>query len=197
MSDLFTRAERAYAEALILHHGGHLPPEPPRPIALPAAPLARAARLLTLALIAGALAAHVLEANDVATALTLLLLTTSAALLVGGSIRPVAQVTGLAPLSVGTAAVRAVSLAAVAAGLLSFPLLLPVLGLIFGLRLLYRMRRQLMRGVDHSARELELARLRSGATPRIYGLIDERHGGDARRLRSYGEEVARIRTSGR
>jgi hypothetical protein len=54
-----------------------------------------------------------------------------------------------------------------------------------------------MTTVDRSARELELARIRGGATPRIYGLIDERHGGDARRLEIYGDEVARIRASGR
>jgi hypothetical protein len=197
MSHLFTRAERAYAEALILHHGGTLPPTPPRPIALPVAPVARAARLLTLGLIAAALSARLLGASDAAAALTLLLLLSSAALLAGGSIPSLARASGLVPLTIRTAGVRAVSLSAVAVGLLSFPPLLPLLGLAFGLRILFRMRRQLMAGVDRSARELELIRLRGGAPPRIYGLIDERHGGDPRRLAAYGEEIARIRTTGR
>jgi hypothetical protein len=197
MTTLFDRAERAYAEALILASGGSLPPAPPHPALLPASPAAKVARLLPLSLIGASLLAHLAGADAAATGLTLLLIVVSTLLLAGGTITPIARATGLAPLSIGTAAVRAVSLALVAAGLLAFPLLLPVLGLVFGVRLLVRMRRSLMTTVDRSARELELARIRGGATPRIYGLIDERHGGDATRLATYGEEIARIRASGR
>jgi hypothetical protein len=197
MATLFTRAERAYAEALILSAGGTLPPVPTPPAVLPASPVAKAARLLTFGLIGGALVARIAGADALATGLTLLLIVVSTVLLAGGSIGPVARATGLLPLPVGTAAFRAVSLALIAAGLLALPLLLPVLAVVFGFRLLVRMRRSLMTTVDRSARELELARIRGGATPRIYGLIDERHGGDARRLEIYGDEVARIRASGR
>ena len=197
MATLFTRAERVYAEALILSTGGTLPAASTPSAILPTAPVARAARLLTLGLIGAALAARVAGADSLATGLTLLLIIASAVILAGGSIPPVARATGLLPLPVGTAAVRAISLAAVAYGLLVLPALLPVLGAVFGLRLLVRMRRKLMAAVDRSARELELARIRGGATPRIYGLVDERHGGDAHRLEAYGDEVARIRASGR
>lgn len=197
MATLFDRAERAYAEALILAHGGTLPPAAPRPAILPASPAAKAARLLTFGLIGAALVARIAGIETAATGLTLLLIVVSTVILAGGTITPIARATGLVPLSIGTAAVRAVSLALVAAGLLAFPVLLPVLGLVFGVRLLVRMRRSLMVTVDRSARELELARIRGGATPRIYGLVDERHGGDATRLTAYGDEVARIRAAGR
>lgn len=197
MATLFDRAERAYAEALILAHGGTLPPAPLRPSILPASPAAKVARLLTFGLIGAALVARLTNADAAATGLTILLIGVSAILLVGGTITPIARATGLVPLPVATAAVRAVSLALVATGLLVLPPLLPLLGLVFGLRLLVRMRRQLMTTVDRSARELELTRIRGGATPRIYGLVDERHGGDATRLAVYGEEIARIRAAGR
>ena len=183
--DPFVHLERLYAEALLRHYGRFAEP--------PAAPRNKISRrrllirLLPYLLLAAAAGAVFLRDLFLASWLILL----------ASALRPIGRRLDLAAPTVGGAGVELLIDGLLLLALTVLPGLLPPLGIFFTLRTLYLVRGRIQRYTDRATVRLELGRLARGAEPRIYGLADERHGGDARRLAHYGEEIARLRASTR
>lgn len=191
--DPFVHLERLYAEALLAHHGLISPEAAPA-----AAPLSRRRlllRVLPYTLLVAALVAAAAGATTLATALLVALTGLAPLLLLVRAVGPLRRTLHLSRLTLRSAAIELAISGALLAGLTVAPGLLPPLGAFFTVRLLYGMRHRFRSIADASTIRLERARIARGVEPRIYGLVDERHGGDATRLAHHGEEIARLRAS--
>ena len=193
--DPFVHLERLYAEALLRHYGRFAEP--------PAAPRNKISRrrllirLLPYLLLAAAAGAVFLRDLFLASWLLASITLVSPLILLASALRPIGRRLDLAAPTVGGAGVELLIDGLLLLALTVLPGLLPPLGIFFTLRTLYLVRGRIQRYTDRATVRLELGRLARGAEPRIYGLADERHGGDARRLAHYGEEIARLRASTR
>jgi hypothetical protein len=108
-------------------------------------------------------------------------------------VSPLRERLGLTAPSAAGAAFELLLSGALLLALTVLPELLPPLALLFTLRTLYAIRHRIRDWTDRATIRLERERLTRGTTPRIYGLVDARHGGDATRLAHHGEAVARLR----
>lgn len=188
--DPFAHLERLYAEALLRHHGRFT--EPPAAARAPISRRRLLIRLLPYLLLLAAVGAVFMRELYLASWLLASITLVSPLILLASAVRPIGRRLHLSAPTVGDAGVELLIDGLLLLALTVLPGLLPPLGIFFTLRTLYLVRGRIRVYTDRATIRLELARLSRGIEPRIYGLVDERHGGrpPPRPLRGGGRRAA-------